>query len=150
MDADDYTAVVHGLAAQFGPRSVLCIGAGCEQLFAGQSGLVQLAGEPGLAQRLTGLGRFDLAYVGPSLERLEPREAMTVLARLRDVHAPRIIAALTSAGLPDHALLALGFTLPPARGARLALFDITDYKFTPDWLNARFWAHPERWDQGHG
>jgi hypothetical protein len=24
-------------------------------------------------------------------------------------------------------------------------FDLGSYKATPDWLNARHWAHPEHW-----
>lgn len=27
------------------------------------------------------------------------------------------------------------------------VFDLYDYKLTPEWLNNRFWAHPERFDQ---
>lgn len=30
-------------------------------------------------------------------------------------------------------------------GRSLYLFDLHTYKPTPDWLNPRFWAHPERW-----
>ena len=24
-------------------------------------------------------------------------------------------------------------------------FDLATYKQVPDWFNARYWAHPERW-----
>lgn len=52
------------------------------------------------------------------------------------------------------ALLAHGFQrlpdaddTPPAGAPRVSLFRVAlyDYKPVPDWLNARFWAHPERW-----
>ncbi|MES1925471.1 hypothetical protein T31B1_09108 [Salinisphaera sp. T31B1] len=32
-------------------------------------------------------------------------------------------------------------------GWSLYRYDIHDYKTTPDWLNKRYWANPERWDQ---
>jgi hypothetical protein len=50
------------------------------------------------------------------------------------------------------AFLALGFRREPEADAaapahavyRTSLYD---YKLTPDWLNARFWANPEMWDR---
>lgn len=31
------------------------------------------------------------------------------------------------------------------QGRSLYLFDLHTYKPAPDWLNAKYWAHPERW-----
>ncbi len=31
--------------------------------------------------------------------------------------------------------------------SELYRFDIADYKTTPDWLNSRYWAHPELFDK---
>jgi len=47
---------------------------------------------------------------------------------------------------------ALGFrhqALPEAADSHLSLYaySLRDYKTQPDWLNAQFWAHPERWDK---
>jgi hypothetical protein len=30
-------------------------------------------------------------------------------------------------------------------GYLLYLFDLHTYKPAPDWLNSKYWAHPERW-----
>jgi hypothetical protein len=154
-DAGDYTAAARALAVRFAPASMLCIGPdGGRPEFCSTS----LRFDPGqrLFERLSVLGRFDLALVWGTLEFLDRPEALAVLARLRDVHAPRVIAVLprrapadTRCRLDDNDLLALGFTLTAAEGgdARIAIYDLAEYKLTPDWLNARFWAHPERWDK---
>ena len=45
-------------------------------------------------------------------------------------------------------LSALGFSpLKHYPDSTLFHFDIYDYKQVPDWLNSRFWAHPEMWDK---
>ena len=31
-------------------------------------------------------------------------------------------------------------------GLRIHYYDLDTYKTVPDWLNARFWANPERWE----
>jgi hypothetical protein len=53
-------------------------------------------------------------------------------------------------GVLDEATFrALGFTLSAAdtmEDRRLYDYDLATYKTVPDWLNARCWAHPERWE----
>lgn len=45
-------------------------------------------------------------------------------------------------------LKSLGFLLVlENQGNWFLHFDIHQYKETPDWLNAKNWAHPERWDK---
>ena len=46
----------------------------------------------------------------------------------------------------DRKMVSLGFTRQAA-GEPVYLFDIETYKHTPDWLNARNWANPERWEK---
>ncbi len=44
--------------------------------------------------------------------------------------------------------LALGFTLSatdPTQNRHIHYYDLDTYKAVPDWLNSRYWAHPERW-----
>ena len=81
-------------------------------------------------------------------------DAPEILGRLRDLHATRVCALASDAVDPGspraRGLSALGFVRsgePLDSGHVLYLFDIDHYKRTPDWLNARHWAHPERWDK---
>lgn len=95
---------------------------------------------------LDGLGRVALALCVDLLrEGHEP-----VLARLRDLHAAAIIAVESGPGASaaDEPMRALGFSLL-GRDAECSTygFDVASYKRTPDWLNNRFWANPERWNR---
>lgn len=79
-----------------------------------------------------------------------------LLARLRDLHADRVIHIddTTQWSLADS--LALGFSqrgnlADPVNSGDEPLqvyeFDLHCYKPAPDWLNARHWANPEQWDK---
>jgi hypothetical protein len=81
---------------------------------------------------------------------LDTRAAEQLVGRVRTYAAPRLLlVAHAGCALDDGRFLALGFTLAHddrAAGVRLYHFDLDTYKSVPDWLNARFWAHPERWE----
>ncbi|GAB4288171.1 MAG: DUF6231 family protein [Thiohalomonadaceae bacterium] len=158
MDAQ-YKADLRQLLEHLQPRSVLCLGDSCDSTV-----LEYVAAAPGrLAQHLAELpetpGRFDLVIVADLLERLDKTRGTRLLARLRDLHGGRFLLILPgglqaeqSSPWDNNELLALGLILvgryPATDGARyLYRFDLDDYKTTPDWLNSRFWAHPERWDK---
>ena len=79
---------------------------------------------------------------------------------MRDVHAERVLHVVVNEGkqgttdfrwsLSDS--LSMGFERVGELKfdcIHIALygFDIQRYKSSPDWLNARHWAHPQRWDQ---
>ena len=91
----------------------------------------------------------QLAVVMGALNDLDAAQARTLLARVRDFISPRIIV-IAGAHCPLDRLdfLAIGYD---ALGAdetdpiALYQFDLATYKQVPDWLNARYWAHPERW-----
>jgi len=80
----------------------------------------------------------------------------TLLARIRDLHAVKVLHLdrCTSWSLADS--LALGFSQLASgcsglgqRGTMCELtafeFEIRNYKQVPDWLNAKNWANPELW-----
>ena len=102
--------------------------------------------------------RFDLAVVINALETLEKAHAENLLAALRDLHARCVVAAVrlgehwsgTQSTWRERDLLGLGMkrldTDSPDANQGLFEFNIQDYKLSPDWLNARHWAHPELWD----
>ncbi len=91
----------------------------------------------------------QLALVMNALNGLDAAQARTLLARVRDFISPRIIViADTRCPLDRMDFLAIGYdTLGTDKAGQTKLyqFDLTTYKQVPDWLNARYWAHPERW-----
>ncbi|MFN3543603.1 MAG: DUF6231 family protein [Thiobacillus sp.] len=84
------------------------------------------------------------------LRGLDARAAEALIHRTRLYVAPRLLlVADADCALDEAGFLALGFVLiarDPASRTRLHAFDLDTYKPVPDWLNARFWAHPERWE----
>ena len=85
-----------------------------------------------------------------ALNGLAAQQAEQLISQVRLYVAPRIlIAAQPDCALDDATFRALGFTLStpePVEGKRLYYYDLDTYKTVPDWLNDRFWAHPERWE----
>jgi hypothetical protein len=78
-----------------------------------------------------------------------PDVAQEKIALLRD-RCPWLVVLTTSAVDPDfNAFLALGFErIYQSEDGITQLYshDIATYKPAPDWLNAKYWAHPERWE----
>ncbi len=112
-----------------------------------------LAGEL-LLEALARLGRFDFVIVRGVLERVDAETGAHLMARLRDVHSRRFCVVL-SAHDSGHRweaskLIAMGLSHWSSETVNQATlevygFDLGTYKATPDWLNARHWAHPEHW-----
>lgn len=105
------------------------------------------------AATLSQLPRYRLACVYNFPENLSSTEGMQIIAALRDLKAEIVYLLLDDedSRWNDHDLRALGFrhikNYPEDTPTKtLYYFDIYDYKLTPDWLNPRFWANPERWD----
>lgn len=91
-----------------------------------------------------------LAFGIDALRGLERPAAEALIHHTRLYVAPRLLlVAHADCALDEAAFLALGFVLiarDPASRVRMHAFDLDTYKPVPDWLNARFWAHPERWE----
>ena len=85
-----------------------------------------------------------------ALAGLDAQHARHLISRTRLYVAPRILlAAQPDCPLDEAAFRALGFTLSGLDAAgevRVYFYDLDTYKNVPDWLNARYWAHPERWE----
>lgn len=90
--------------------------------------------------------RVDVAVVD-ARDCDDVRRVGALLARLRDVHAQRVVVLV--AGIARNDLLALRFepTKHAFEGAEVFLSNagITDKR--RDWNNARHWAHPENFDR---
>lgn len=84
------------------------------------------------------------------LDGLDAQQARQRISQTRLYIAPRmLIAAHADCALDAAGFRALGFVFigaDTAGATRLYEYDIDTYKTVPDWLNARYWAHPERWE----
>ena len=118
--------------------------------------LTRLDGDP--LSQLPALGRYDLAVVANTLERLDRKTAGILLAQLRDLYARRLVVLVPigDAWEPQAShwemsdLLGYGLSLMAryavdGKALHLYHYAIESYKTTPDWFNSQFWAHPERW-----
>jgi len=94
--------------------------------------------------------RCSLALGVDVLNGLEPRQGFELLARVRTYAAPGIlIAAQPRCGLSADEFRALGFvasSYDADEDVTVYHYDIATYKPVPDWLNPKYWAHPERWE----
>lgn len=85
-----------------------------------------------------------------ALTGLDAPQARHLINQTRLYIAPRVLLVAPSGCVLDEAAFrALGFTwsaTDPADGPRIYDYDLATYKTVPDWLNPRFWAHPERWE----
>jgi hypothetical protein len=134
-DMDDWRTLLESLIQQRKPRRILVSGptlvAWSDIWSFGH--LVERVAEP----------PADLALL--SL----PEQPLADISRLRDRCPWLVVLTESFAGADIKAFLALGFErlYESADGAtHLYSHDIATYKTVPDWLNAKYWAHPERWE----
>jgi hypothetical protein len=85
-----------------------------------------------------------------ALDDLDATSARHLIHHVRLFAASRLLLlARPDCSLDDADFRALGFireAFDPETGLRIQSYDLATYKSTPDWLNARYWAHPERWE----
>ena len=83
------------------------------------------------------------------LSGLNAQQAQHLINHTRLYLAPRILLAVRpDCALDEAAFRALGFmqsATDQTDAVRIFHYDLDTYKTVPDWLNARYWAHPERW-----
>ena len=101
--------------------------------------------------------RFDLGVLVNTLESLEKEQAGQLIARLRDLHTSRFVAAVRMGDQWENRsvwrpgdLLGYGMKLVSryeldAKPLALYRYDIKTYKSTPEWLNPDNWANPKLW-----
>jgi len=165
--ASDYRDDINALLSHARPQSLLLIGKDGRTIVSDylsdcadcQVDVIDLEDLPdGLAR----VGRFEFALVSGMLEGLDKADAAIVLGRLRDLHAERLLLLVPMRGRGEGVGAAgewavgdlLGYGLYRAgayevngRALHVYTFDLYDYKPTPDWLNSRYWAHPELFDK---
>lgn len=93
--------------------------------------------------------RCDVALGVDALNGLAASAIEQLIGRIRTYSAPRLLlVAQPGCALDEAGFRALGFVVSlvdAEAGTRVYDYDLDTYKSVPDWLNARFWAHPERW-----
>lgn len=98
--------------------------------------------------------RYDLAVINvfnsEQTPTLTPTMFNVALVKLRDLWARQVI--VLSPAIYASQLRALGFVRivsQPTQEQEIEIwqFNIKHYKPVPDWLNAKFWANPELWNQ---
>ncbi len=103
--------------------------------------------------------RYDAAILMGCIEHMDKKAALALIARLRDAQAKNLlVGAPLGSGLTgqrslwiEQDFLALGMQVYQrldcaAATMILCCYNIHDYKQVPDWLNSKYWAHPERWE----
>lgn len=84
-----------------------------------------------------------------ALKGLSANQAQQLISQTRIYIAPRLLLVEgKDCALDAAAFRALGFSLcfsDDAENLNIYDYDLATYKPVPDWLNARYWAHPERW-----
>lgn len=164
--------IVHGYEselakafAELAPCSLLAIGPHAMDAFTGyqttnpKCHLSHIATGDWLAQ-VDACGQFDLVFLSGVLEHLSKPQASMLLARLRDMHTKRLYALVPlgkawihhASHWEQNDLIAYGMELvniyaEHGRPMGLFKFDLYTYKATPEWLNSKYWAHPEMWDK---
>ena len=151
----------------FTPRSILALGdtaAGLVKEFCRQASdcdLVSLDASQTAGELLSRADsrRHDFGLVAGFLEQVDQETGSAVLARVRDVLVRRLCVVVEDPQGEDREvqwsnaeMAALGFSFLgrfeiEGCGLEFYGFDIANYKQTPDWLNARHWANPERWNK---
>lgn len=133
-----------GIAAwlnETAPARLLVLGTGTVPAPAGT--VVETCSDPAT---LAPDAHYDAVLIRGALDGLDRRAGAALLARARDRLAHDCLAVLPRAVWDDGAVLGLGYTLRAyAAHALLAQYALATYKTVPDWLNSKFWAHPERW-----
>jgi hypothetical protein len=148
---------------EYRPTSILTVGVDDPQLFdaylkANPGAIVHALDAAKLLGDTRDLPRFDLALVANTLERLDQREAGIIIARLRDLHARRLLVLVPigqgwasnrshweSGDLLGFGMRRLARYRSNEGPVHLYRFDLADYKPTPEWLNPKDWANPEMW-----
>lgn len=108
-----------------------------------------------LDQAMTSLGRFDFVVVADSLEQMERYTAEQLISRLRDLHA-KLLWVMVPVDRPncyhgnDAVAQGMRMVSPESFGSRQPQwyeFSLQFYKPVPQWLNAKHWANPDRWNK---
>ena len=109
-------------------------------------------------RKFAALSDYDSAGItAPIVAILQLTENASALDRILGsavrLFPDRLLVCLNSSVSSDHTFFAFGFrrlnvldSAAMTSDARLFEYRLSSYKPSPDWLNAQFWANPERFD----
>lgn len=143
------------LLAQHAPQSLLLVGAtelpAIEAFLAAHPQCRYAQTPAGALPADLAAQRFDLALFVDCLEHLDKREGLQLLAGVRNLNASKLAVLIDLKACnwrtTDFFALALQASEQFQREQQtltLFTYDVREYKQVPDWLNAKFWANPER------
>lgn len=103
-----------------------------------------LSASEGVLVAASEMADLALAFLDAELAR-DP--ALALIGQLKQQAPALLVAARENQPLVFNDFLAFGMQrlAEGEDGHLLYLFDIHTYKPAPDWLNAKYWAHPELW-----
>lgn len=103
---------------------------------------------------------YDVGIVTDAVEYLDKDRSGQLIARLRDIHTARFLMVIRMGDKWDQLksiwqtvdLLGFGMKLVNRyefddKPIHVYKYDISTYKKTPEWLNAKNWANPQLWDK---
>lgn len=104
---------------------------------------------------------YELTLLLDCLDILDKQSGQVLIGKLRDCYSKHLI--VLQSNIRQHStsdwclndFLALGLALLPLQLKQnnqklpfdLYQFNLHDYKIVPDWLNSKYWAHPELFDK---
>lgn len=109
---------------------------------------VYLAGHPQCVIFESEFESADFALAGSILADMDRQSAIHLLGQLIRQSPVVLAIARENCPLDFNDFLSLGMRRlaeADSEGRALYGFDLCNYKTVPDWLNAKYWAHPERW-----
>ena len=134
-----------GLLGAWAPQRLLVVGEPVPEASAPETTRLAANGPGEAAGTLGDLGRFDVAVV--SFHRPPAGEALeTLLGRLKNLHAPRVVLSLEAGPADAARLRALAFE-PDGQAPSLWVHDIDRYNRPREWNTPDDWAHPENFDK---
>ena len=98
-------------------------------------------------------GQFDFVLIKGLLEHLSHELAEHVIAQVRDLHAREmLLITLGDSEWKTTDFIGLGLRQiaeieQQGETSHAWYFSLETYKRTPDWLNNRYWANPEKFDK---
>lgn len=142
------------------PQTLLALGSGAAVYASAYRGAhADSTVDMGVAFEAQTGARYDAAILIGCIEHMDKKAALALIARLRDAQAANLLLAAPigpdwtghTSYWAEQDFLALGMQvyqrLDCDAGAMILYrYNIHDYKQVPDWLNSKYWAHPERWE----
>lgn len=90
----------------------------------------------------------NFALAAGILNNMDKQSAIQLLGQLIRQSPIVLVVTCENHPLDFNDFLSLGMhrlVEADSEGRALYGFDLRNYKTVPDWLNAKYWAHPERW-----